>query len=325
MNCFETLFAGQGVSCAVNPTCGHEAEANIKRSASPRRVLIVGAGPAGLEAARVFALKGDQVTVWEKSSQIGGQWNIASVPPGKKEFASLLIYYAAMLHDLGVDLVLEKEAAANNIAQQSFDMVFIATGANAASPPIPVKGDANIINAWDVLQGENVVGPNIVVVGGGSVGCETALYLAEKGTLDAESLRFLFVHQAETPQNLFNQLTKGSFCVKVVEMGSRPASDMISAIRWTVRKQMHILGVQTLTQTRVLNIDGNQVHVLTEQESEKILLADTVVMAVGATSNNKLYNEIKDNMPCVYLLGDAEKTGKVVDAIHNTFHLVKEL
>lgn len=328
MYCLDKLFAhtpgDHSVGCAVNARCGLELERVVTETPNPLKVLVIGAGPAGLEAARVAAVKGHSVTIVEKSDTIGGQWNIAAVPPGKSSFTSLLEYYKNVLAELDVEIKLNTEADPELVKKISPDKIIVATGARSSSPPFPIDEKANVVNAWDVLAGKPIQGSQVVVVGGGSVGCETALYISKLGTIDADTLHFLMFHQVESNDTLYDLLTNGTFSVTLVEMDKRLARDMGNSTRWTVLKQMRTMGINTMTETMVKEITANGVKV--QHGSEEMLInADTVVLATGSTPNTELYNELKQMFSEVHLIGDAVSPAKVADAIHQGFLVANEL
>ena len=181
-----------------------------------------------------------------------------------------------------------------------------------------------MVNAWDVLAGKPIQGSQVVVVGGGSVGCETALYISKLGTIDADTLHFLMFHQVESNDTLYDLLTNGTFSVTLVEMDKRLARDMGNSTRWTVLKQMRTMGINTMTETMVKEITANGVKV--QHGSEEMLNnADTVVLATGSTPNTELYNELKQMFSEVHLIGDAVSPAKVADAIHQGFLVANEL
>ncbi|MBC7075809.1 MAG: FAD-dependent oxidoreductase [Syntrophomonadaceae bacterium] len=328
MTCLDKVFGdesqGNDVICAVNPQCGREDERSIIPASRPRKVLIIGAGPAGLEAARVAALKGHNVLIWEKEDKIGGQWNIASVPPGKGEFSSLIEYYKNILTELKVQIHLNTKADIDSVKAADPDAVLVATGAQPLSPSIPAAGDAKIANAWDVLKGEQVYGPDIVVIGGGAVGCETALYLAEKGTIDANTLKFMMLHQMEDPDTLYDLLTRGSFRVTVVEMKKGVAMDMPKTMRWTVLKHMQTMGIKIFDQTTVKEITPAGVKA-ENNGKETFINADTVVTAVGSRPERSLYEDLKQELSEVHLLGDAVQPSTLKNAVHSAFELANRL
>jgi 2,4-dienoyl-CoA reductase (NADPH2) len=318
MNCLDELFAGHGVSCAVNPRCGRE-QLHTERAARSKKILVVGSGPAGLEAAHIASLRGHRVAVWESSNHIGGQWHIAAVPPGKSEFRSLLDFYRRELAAQKVEIVLNKTADLESIKAAGFDAVILATGAVPRKLPFLPDEGARVLNAWDVLAGCPVEGPDIAVVGGGAAGCETALFLAEKGTLSAESLKFMILNSVEPPETIINLLTRGSYRIRLIEMGDKLAADMGRSPRWTLLRHMRRLGVETFTNTRVSAAAPGHVKIVTADNEEQQLKADTIVLAVGSKANDRLYYELKNRLPEVYLIGDAAGPGRLVNATRQGF------
>lgn len=328
MTCLESVFhkttQAPGVACAINPRAGFEATRHIHPAAVVRKVLIIGGGPAGLEAARTAALQGHQVTLVEKSPQIGGQWRLAAVPPGKQEFESLLEYYEHILPSLGVSIRTGLEVDPAFIKAENPEVIIVATGAQPSIPPVRTAEGARVMQAWEVLSGQPVSGKRIVVIGGGATGCETAIYLGEQGTLSAESLRFLMLHRAEDPEVLRDMLTKGDYHVTLLEMGPALARDMVRGMRWTAIKHLNSLQVDCRTQTRAVEIRPGEIDV--EHDGEIFTLpADTVVLAAGVQADARLYEELKDRFDNVYLLGDASRPAKLIDAIHNAFELTARI
>ncbi len=178
--CFSRISNGLHIRCAVNARVGREGHPQA-RTACPARVMVIGAGPAGMEAARVAKLKGHDVAIFEKRERLGGQLNIAMTPPGKQKIAWLLSFLSEQLRRLGVTVVTGMEVKPEDVHDYSPDTVVIATGSRPFVPQIPGIDFPTVSNAWDVLQGKaNIGAEHVVVAGGGMVGCETALYLAQK-------------------------------------------------------------------------------------------------------------------------------------------------
>lgn len=328
MTCLDGVFLEKadlpGVTCAINAQAGMEETRQIKKPRQQYRVVIIGAGPAGLEAARVAALQGHEVVILEKENHLGGQWRLASIPPGKEEFYSLIDYYQEVLPALGVQLKTEVLADVDVVASENPDIILVATGAQPHTPPLPTEAGTQVMQAWQVLAGEPVKGENIVVVGGGATGCETAIYLAEQGTLSADSLRFMMLHQAEEIEVLQELLTHGSYRVTLLEMGKGLARDMVRGMRWTALKHLRTLGVEVREETKVIAIGTKGVEIETAGQSTTIP-ADTVVFATGVASCNSLYQSLNESFPNVHLLGDALQPGKLIDAIHNSFEKTNDL
>ncbi len=323
MVCMENLFSSlrtenEGVHCAVNPRQGREGTTNITKTDSPKKVLIIGAGPAGLEAACTLAMRGHSVQIWEQENRIGGQWIIASVPPGKHEFIKLLDYYDHYIAELGIELKLNKTADRDSILKENADIVMIATGAVPTNVDLKNDGSTPIINAWDVLAGLQVKGPNVVVLGGGATGCETAMFIAEKGTMDAETLKFLMLHKAEAPEDLFHFITNGSYKVSIMNRGDDIGKGM--TLRWSIMKHINLLGIKPILNASVAEIKENTIYYEVDGNLES-LPVDSVVVAFGSKSVNKLYEELKSDIDNIYLLGDAVSPKRLIDAIHTSFDL----
>jgi len=328
MTCLDGVFLEKsdlpGVTCAINAQAGFEETRRIKTPQQQYRVLVIGAGPAGLEAARVAAWQGHQVVIWERENYIGGQWRLAAIPPGKEEFYSLIDYYQEVLPHLGVEIKTRIDADVGAVALENPDIILIATGARPKMPPIPVDKEAVVMQAWQVLAGEPVKGENIVVVGGGATGCETAIYLAEQGTLSAESLRFMMRHKAEEIEVLQELLTQGSYRVTLIEMGKGLARDMVRGMRWTALQHLRSLGVKVHEETNVVAVHSEGIEVESAGRST-VIPADTVVFATGVASCDELYQTLKNRFENVHLLGDAAQPGKLIDAIHGTFERTNDL
>jgi 2,4-dienoyl-CoA reductase (NADPH2) len=261
--------------------------------------------------------------VWEKQEAIGGQWRLAAVPPGKADFLPLLSYYEERMAQAGVELILGKPATPEETLARGADAVIIASGAQPVSEvPFPCE-TVRVLQAWEVLAGAPVEGSNILVVGGGSVGCETALYLAEQGALDADTAKFMLIHEAEPPDEIRKLLLTGSYKITIVEQQKSLARDMNNATRWLLLKNLDMFGVNIYTQASVEGVSASGAT-LRQDDAPLTIKADTVVLALGARADNALY-EALTGQPDVYLLGDARRPGKVHEAIHEAHKLACSL
>ncbi len=328
MACMDEIFMHHRLVCAVNPECGREdqkfsPELEV-RPADGSRLLIVGAGPAGLEAACRAAEKGYNVTLVERSDVIGGQWRLAAVPPGKAEFSSLLDYYNNELNRQGVNLVLNRNFTVDDLEEFPADRVIIASGARPFRPEIPCESGAEVLDAWEVLAGKIPRGPDVVVIGGGSTGCETAVYLAEIGTMSGDTLRFLMLYEGESFEELKQQLTRGSYRVKIIEQMPRLAPDMGPAGRWPLTTHLKNLNIKVLTGHRLQEIRSNSVVTEDDSSCEHWTKADSVVLALGSRPENRLFRQVQDLHPHCYLLGDAVKPARLKDAIHSAYLLIQD-
>jgi 2-enoate reductase len=175
------FYEGRSLSCSVNPQSGMEREFTIKPAPQKKSILVIGGGPGGMEASRVAALRGHQVTLWEKNAQLGGNLVPGSVPNFKSDTKDLIRYLSSQLKKLGVQIELNKEASPELVKEANPDEVIIATGATPLIPDIRGNDKKQMITAIDVLLGKKETGKRVVIIGGGIVGCETALWLARQG------------------------------------------------------------------------------------------------------------------------------------------------
>jgi 2,4-dienoyl-CoA reductase (NADPH2) len=217
------------------------------------------------------------------------------------------------------------EVTKDFIAQEKPDLVVIATGAAPFKPPVPSVDLPHVVQAWDILQGKTTSGENVVVVGGGLTGLETAVYLAAKGTISPEQLYFLTLHQAETPEVLRDLLTKGIKNVTVIEMAGKMGKDMGPSNRWVLLKDLQARGVQLITNATMKEIRDRDI-VYTNSEGQDVSIpADTVVLAMGSRSENSLADTLKDLGVDITVIGDANKVGKIGDAVEAGFNLAMEV
>ncbi|MBP2654037.1 MAG: NADH:flavin oxidoreductase/NADH oxidase [Firmicutes bacterium] len=327
--CMDNIFFGKKLNCLVNREAGREAELfndavapEINELSGPERILVIGAGVAGMEYARVAAGRGHRVTIWEASSEPGGQVRIAAVPPGRQEFMKFVDYLLQTCHDLKVEINYGKQATKDNVLTAmengKFDRLIIATGAIALAPPFEVEDSAKVVPAWEVLKGNLSVGDRVVVIGGGAVGVETALALAKIGTIDAETLKFLVLSQAEKPEELYRLLTQGSKEVTLLEMDKGFGRDMGPSTRWSMLAKLKQFKVNTFDQAKVARVKKDGV-VANRPEGQVFIPADTIVVALGSRSNDELYSKLKGKIDKIAVIGDAQQPRKIQDAVRDAY------
>jgi 2,4-dienoyl-CoA reductase (NADPH2) len=314
--CFDRIFQLRPVTCLVNPRAGMESDTRVTQAKRTKKVLVIGGGPAGMKAACTAAERGHDVLLAEKGKFLGGQLILNESIPGRKEMVTAAKDLASNLRALPVKIFLSTEADASFIKQVVPDVVILATGAVPLLPDIPgIRADKAVL-ARDLLSGKAGTGKHVVVIGGNAVGLETALYLASQGTISAEVLHFLVTNKAESMDTIETLLNKGNKEVRVVEMMKKAGQDIGSSTRWTVMAELHRLGVEILTGTRAVEITAEGVMV-EKEENRHFLPADTVVIATGSASENRLAVELKPLVPEILVVGDAREPRNALDAVRD--------
>jgi len=215
--CFDAIFKMVPVTCLRNARAGNEAKTELKPLKDKKKIMIVGAGPGGLEAARIAGIRGHDVHIFEKDDKIGGLLNIIWIPPGRNEFKRMIDNYLYWIQKHKIQLHLDQEVTINTVKEFNPDVVFIATGSKPTKPPIPGIDRDNVYWANDVFSGDAPVGKNNVIIGGGATGIELAIYIAKYGSLSLEAFDFLTKYKALKPEEALRMLHEGRNNVTVLE------------------------------------------------------------------------------------------------------------
>jgi len=322
--CFDALFRLTSVECLCNPKAGYECDRRIEKAEQAKKVMVIGGGPAGMSAALAAKERGHNVTLYEKDGRLGGQLFLASAPPGRQEFAELAKDLANQLTVNNVKVVINKEVDLQLIEDEKPDTIILASGARSLTPGIPGVDRPNVVQAWDVLQENVFTGQRIAVIGGGAVGIETALFLADKGTLSPESVKFLLVNKAETPEDLYQLSTQGTKDIVLLEMLDRIGQDIGKSTRWGMIQDLERDGVSVQIKSKALEITDEGVRVVSDG-IEELIPVDTVVLAAGAIPDIILGQVLKEQGIDFTVVGDACKIGQAFDAVHDGFNVGREV
>lgn len=280
--CTDAIQNRQFLSCVLNAENGYENTRSIQPAAQKKKIAVLGGGPAGLEAARVAALRGHDVTLFEKTTSLGGQLNIACVPPRKEEMRRAAQDLIHAVCSAGVHLCMGQTRTAEQLKDAGFEAVINAVGAHSAAPRIPGIDSVNVADAWKVLAGEQQVYGTVAVIGGGMVGCETAEYLAARGCK-----------------------------VSVIEMMDKIAAGESTTILPTLLENYKTYGVEQYPSHKVKEFRMDAVVCENKDGAEVTIPCDYIVLAMGARSNEFDAAALEAAGIPVYSIGDA--AGKAAD------------
>lgn len=280
--CTDSIQNRQFLSCVLNAENGYENTRSIQPAAQKKKIAVLGGGPAGLEAARVAALRGHDVTLFEKTTTLGGQLNIACVPPRKEEMRRAAQDLIHAVCNAGVHLCMGQTRTAEQLKDAGFEAVINAVGAHSAAPRIPGIDSVNVADAWKVLAGEQQVYGTVAVIGGGMVGCETAEYLAARGCK-----------------------------VSVIEMMDKIAAGESTTILPTLLENYKTYGVEQYPSHKVKEFRMDAVVCENKDGAEVTIPCDYIVLAMGARSNEFDASALEAASIPVYSIGDA--AGKAAD------------
>lgn len=282
------------ISCSVNPQACEEDRFNLKPAASKKKVVVVGGGPGGLEAARTAALRGLEVTLYEKNEFIGGQLAAAATPSFKHQLSSLVDWYKVQLDKLGVLMKLGTEITADSPVLADCEYIVTATGAVPLTPPVKGIDSEIVVNVIEAHMNEtSVKGDNIVICGGGLSGCDCALELA---------------------------MDKGKKKVTIVEMKDTVASELMFITAAGLMSKINEYGITLKTSCKVLSIEKDGVQIEDKDGNVSLLPADTVISAFGMRSEKQVSEKIKEKYPAkTRTIGDCSQVSKVGSAIRTGF------
>lgn len=284
------------INCAVNPQAARERVMAYEPILKSKRVMIVGGGVAGCEAARVLAIRGHKPEVYEKNSRLGGNLLPGGVPAFKEDDIALADWYGRELERLGVPVHVNEPVTKEDVHKGGYDTVIIATGSTPKS--FSLGDDENVFTASQVLLGEKDSGDTTVIIGGGLVGCETALWLARQGkkvTIVEALDRVMAVN--------------GPLC--------HANKDMLEAL-------LTFHNIEIITEAKATGYKENNLEI-SMADGTKRIPCDSVILSVGYNENDSLYHELEFDVPELYLLGDAKKVANIMYAIWDAFEVANHI
>jgi len=296
----QRMLQGKPLSCAVNPACCRERLYELKPAdKKARTVVVIGGGVAGMEAARVAAIRGHKVTLYEKGKTLGGHLLEASVPDFKRDLGRLNEWYSGQLRKLEVEVELETEVTIDLVKRGNPDVVFVATGSKPIIPDIPGIEKTNVVTCIDLLLGKREAGESVVVVGAGLIGCETALWLAKQGrkTTIVEMLPEPLI----TPPPLFN------------------------ANKLMLLDLLALNNVRIGVNICVQEVADDGVITIAQDSKRNAIEADTVVLAVGLKPDDQLYKSLIGKVANLYAVGDCQEPRRIMGAIWDSYEVARSI
>ena len=295
--CQFNSYRGKPRPCAVNPLCMHENEYQLTSAQEKKRIMVIGAGPAGMKAAETAAKRGFEVSLWEKKGSMGGIMKAAVAPSFKKDVREQVNYLIRQVNALPIDVHLNHEVSLQDVVDYAPDFVVVASGADAVRIPVPGADKPHVSFAVPVLLGEQSVGQRVVVIGGGEVGCELSVHLSQVG-------------KEVTVIEVMDDILK--------------LADHFVANDQNLRYLVSHSSVQVRTSTKLIEILDSCVKIEHDGKTE-LLPCDSVVFAAGFRSNHSLYDAVRRAGFEVVDVGDNVKPGKVINATHDAYHFIRVL
>jgi 2,4-dienoyl-CoA reductase-like NADH-dependent reductase (Old Yellow Enzyme family)/thioredoxin reductase len=283
--CIQSIRKG-ALQCAVNPETGREGIFRLQKADRPKKIWIIGGGPAGMKAAEIASLRGHKVNLYEKNKELGGRFLLAAIPPKKQILKDFIDQLERRLQKLPIKIIIGKPFSPASLRRGKPDGVIIATGAKPFFPPIDGIHEAKAISVEDALSSSTPLGEKVLVVGGGGIGAEVADYLSENGKE-----------------------------VTLIEMREGIALDLVGHLQHFLNTRLKAKGVQILTSTKAIRFEKKALWVEDSQGTKKLEGFDNIVISLGSIPNDELVGSIKDKVSEFHVIGDASKPREVMEAV----------
>ncbi len=300
--CVNRMQESLSIKCTVNASVGRERDYRIERAPVPRKVMVVGGGPAGMEAARVAALRGHHVFLYEKGSKLGGQLLLAAKPPFKEEIQPLTEYLSNQLKKMDLEIFLNTEVKGEMIDGLKPDVLILAAGSTPLLPSFPGVNLDHVLTAHRILkEGTRLLTGKgrVIIVGGGMVGCETAEFILEEG---------------RSPRRIV-----------VVEMLGEIASDVEPAEREFLIQRFEEKGIEFLLNTKANEVTEEGVIAVDREGQRHLIKGDAVILAIGAKPEQDLKKCLDEKGMNFFMIGDCSSPRRIFDAIHEAAHVARQI
>jgi 2,4-dienoyl-CoA reductase-like NADH-dependent reductase (Old Yellow Enzyme family)/thioredoxin reductase len=283
--CIQSIRKG-ALQCAVNPETGREGIFRLQKADRPKKIWIIGGGPAGMKAAEIASLRGHKVNLYEKNKELGGRFLLAAIPPKKQILKDFIDQLERRLQKLPIKIIIGKPFSPASLRRGKPDGVIIATGAKPFFPPIDGIHEAKAISVEDALSSSTPLGEKVLVVGGGGIGAEVADYLSENGKE-----------------------------VTLIEMREGIALDLVGHLQHFLNVRLRAKGVHILTSTKAIRFEKEGLWVEDPQGTKRLGGFDSIVISLGSIPNDELVESLKGKVSEVYVVGDASKPREVMEAV----------